>query len=235
MYKHEEYFCVNTQTGELLLYESIPYKRDISGIICKHFTLASDEEELFEIVKRYGEKRLSDICYNLDRDILGDRYLKVLTMCSLISYFNIGFYKRDELASLLEIKVSSLNKALNKMVDLGLFVYSSKRCKQGYIRLVWNPILVWKGWNTTTRVMEVERWLNSSKLSSISNTSMVLSSDDVSIPEPIYRLEDENYLLDPYVRELYPDTSRIELLDISDIEFELYLLNPPKLPLKNSI
>lgn len=224
-------FCFNPDTGEVFHYDHTTYKQDTTPIQDKHYTESRSVEELFDCVKRYGERRTSEVKYNLDKTWLKDRYFPVLSLCSLISYFNVGFYSRQMLCSKFGVKDSSLNKYLNKLVDVGLFEYSGKNLVDKHsVRIVWNPTLVWKGWNDVTRMVAIEKWYSGKKIRDKHISIDVRQYINPVIKEGKFEYVGDKVSCSPdvYVQSRYKDPDKSVdkvkwLLSLNDIDFELLL------------
>ena len=119
-YLHIEYGRVDKNTGELEFYITTPKIQDKHIEQERHYYKSRDREELHDIVKRYKEKRYSNVSYYLDKDGLGKWYIPILTLCSKVDYFNVGFYDREYLCKIFDVKDSNLNKTLNKFQSTGL-------------------------------------------------------------------------------------------------------------------
>lgn len=234
-YVHQDTFCFDKQTGEIFHYEVGKYKQDTTPIFSRHYTDSRSVEELNECVKRYNERKTTEIKYNLDKDWLKDRYFVVLHLCSMITYFNVGFYSREMLCSNIGVEDSNLNRYLNKLVSIGLFQYSGKNLEDKHlVRIVWNPTLVWKGWNDVTRMVAIEKWYSRKNI-----RKYHLSVDINQYTSPLIRQGEYDYVGDKvsgnpdvYVQGRYVDMDKQEdkvgrLLSMNDIDFELYLLDMP--------
>lgn len=225
-WRHIDSTIVDISTGDILYWYSIvPYVYPDSELVVRHYSQARDEEELFQLVKQYGEKRYSELIYLLNRDRLGVNYYPVLKMCSAISYYNIGFYSRNWLCETLKVKDSNLNRLLNKFVDMKLFTYSAEGLtKRGVLKFIWNPLSAWKGWNGVTRIIAIQCWYKSKGVD--------FSLEDLSFNEDClisYKPEDVGYFHtpDPYVSPYFSGKKDKfkEVMDLSDAEFELALLD----------
>lgn len=235
-------YAVDESTGEMLLYQTKKVDictapvQDIS-LVSRHYTAARDEQELFDIVSRYKEKRYSEVTYFLNKQSLGKWYIPVLKLCSTVSYFNVGFYDRKEVADILGVQLSSLNKTLNKLVSISLLSYSGKGLSvQSQIRIVWNPFSVWKGWlGSNTRTIAIQDWYKSYfKVESVCTTNNNNCLEKENTPLRVNMFVDSNILPspDPYVSgwfNLLPKDKFTEIMSLSDADFELYLLEwiPP--------
>lgn len=228
MYIHNEDYVINELTGEVLRYETRSYQPDTSTLNNdRHYTLARDVEELNDIVKHYKEKRYGDVSYFLDKERLGKWYIPVLKLCSKISYFNVGFYDRKDVADIFGIKETSINKTLNKLVDIKLLTYTGKGLSKGcQIRITWNPLSVWKGWSDSpTRSVAIQSWYKGYFNPALPNSDLYISTP--STP-PLSLQEDKPIASpDPYVSKWFnmmPKDRFDYLMSLSDVEFELYLL-----------
>lgn len=223
MYVHTEDYVVNEQSGEVLEYKTVPYQPDKSILINdRHYSLARDVEELNDIVKHYKEKRYGEVSYFLSKDKLGKWYVPALKLCSNISYFNVGFYDRKEIAEIFGIKESSINKTLNKLVDIKLLTYTGKGLsKTNQIRVLWNPLSVWKGWiDSPTRSTAIQDWYKRyfvvDSETDESECSTTIFTDPPLVASP-----------DPYVSKWFNMMSKDrfnDLMLLSDVDFELYLI-----------
>ncbi len=227
---HTEYGAVDDSTGELFFYEKIKPEYETLTYEqveqSRHFYESRDVEELFDIVKRYGERRYSNVVYNLNRERLGKLYLPILSLCSKVDYFNVGFHDRSFLCSVFEVSDKNLNKTLNKIAGMGLFRYSGKGLsKKQQIRIIWNPLSVWKGWeNSTTKVMCIQEWYKGLFGSMDVDVSVSPNVKPLVFEEPVITKSPP----DPYVSPFYSvdGKERFKLLmDVSDAEFELIWLN----------
>jgi hypothetical protein len=225
---HTEDGAIDELTGELLFYESV---KSTHADICanpRHYYEARDIDELLDIVSRYGEKRYSNVVYYLDKVLLDKWYIPILTLCSKVVYFNVGFYDREYLCSLFKVTDSNLNKTLNKFVKIGLFRYSGKGLtKPQSVRITWNPINVWKGWeDSRTKSVAIQDWYKG-YFGGVETKNVPVFCDPNT-----KRLEDvvyENRISpDPYVSpyfHAYEKDRFKKLMNLTDAEFELFLLN----------
>lgn len=227
-YIHIEDGRVDRDTGELLFYSSAPLPVQVTDVQERHYYQSRDKEELFDIVKRYKEKRYSNVSYYLDKDGLGKWYIPILTLCSKVDYFNVGFYDRVYLCRIFDIADSNLNRVLNKFQSTGLMKYASKGLtNSSQIRIIWNPINVWKGWeDSLTKSVAIQEWYKEYfKLRDMESVSVECSEEYIPVEYPDISIP---YSPDPYVSPYYhfekKDRFRY-LMDITDAEFELYLLN----------
>lgn len=227
-YLHIEYGRVDKNTGELEFYITTPKIQDKPIEQERHYYKSRDREELHDIVKRYKEKRYSNVSYYLDKDVLGKWYIPILTLCSKVDYFNVGFYDREYLCKIFDVKDSNLNKTLNKFQSTGLLRYTGKGLTNNYqIRIIWNPINVWKGWeDSLTKSVAIQEWYKEYfKLRDRESVSVECSEEYIPVEYPDISIP---YSPDPYVSPYYhfekKDRFRY-LMDITDAEFELYLLN----------
>ena len=218
--------AIDCSTGEIVLYTySKPdYIKEV--IVTRHFYEARDVEELHEIVKRYGERRYSNVVYNLNKERLCKWYLPILNLCSKVGYFNVGFYDRDYLCSVFDVTESNLNKLLNKIVKMGIFKYTGKGLA-GQVRIIWNPMSVWKGWeNSKTRVVCIQEWYKNSYryVDDDSECAVERSETPLVFDDPIITKSPPDPYVSPYYNVENKDRFRL-LMDVSDAEFELILLN----------
>jgi hypothetical protein len=230
LYIHQATECINQNTGELFYYQitKASYTTEVSK--SRHFYEARDVEELQEIVGRYGEKRYSNVTYSLNKDKLGKWYIPILTVCSKTDYFNVGFYDRVYLCDVFKVSDSNLNKTLNKFVKMGLLKYTGKgltfSTSKPQIRIIWNPISVWKGWeHSVTKIVCIQEWYKG--LFDYKDIPEVeCDSDVVYIPKVF---EDIPVISpDPYVSPYFNYESKVVfryLMDIPDAEFELLMLS----------
>lgn len=228
-------YAVDESTGEMLFYQTNKLNvctetvQDISPM-SRHYTVARDEQELFDIVNRYKEKRYSEVTYLLDKKSLGRWYIPVLKLCSKVNYFNVGFYDRKEVASILGVQLSSLNKTLNKLVSISLLTYSGKGLSvPSQIRIVWNPFSVWRGWlGSNTRTVAIQDWYKSYfKIDTVCSTDCVDKGSTQLNSTTIKELEYIPPSPDPYVSgwfNLLPKDRFDNLMALSDADFELYLI-----------
>ncbi len=233
VYRHLEDFCINESTGELFLYEKVLLQYQTEKVVTRHFYESRDVEELFETVTRYGEKRYSNVSYFLSKERLGKWYVPILTLCAKVDYFNVGFYDRDFLCSVFRVSDRNLNKTLNKFVSISLMKYTGKGLTRQQIRIIWNPLNIWKGWeHSNTKITCIQDWYKSSyELVDESNT-LCVDTTSTALPSGCISW-DENLSVvspDPYVSPYYnySNKSRFrELMEISDADFELRLLSIP--------
>lgn len=225
-YLHIENGRVDKATGELEFYIAVPKIEDKPIEQERHYYKSRDKEELHDIVKRYKEKRYSNVSYYLDRDGLGKWYIPILTLCSKVDYFNIGFYDREYLCKIFDVKDSNLNKTLNKFQSSGLLRYTGKGLTNtSQIRIIWNPINVWKGWeDSLTKSVAIQEWYKG-YFGAVDNVSVECSEEYIPVEYPDISIP---YSPDPYVSPYYHSEKKDKfryLMDITDAEFELYLLN----------
>ena len=225
MYQHTEDYAIDEASGEIFVYTKTPYAPvDISTIQNRHYTQARDVSELIDLVKQYKEKRYGEVSYFLDKQHLGKWYIPVLKMCSKVVYFNVGFYERKDIADILMVKESSVNKTLNKLVDMKLLTYTGKGLSStNQIRVVWNPFSVWKGWlDSPTRTVAIQSWYKRYFVVDNVVDSSPLPSRTVFVDDaPVV------YSPDPYVSKWFNMMSKDifnDLMNLSDVEFELFLL-----------
>lgn len=226
-YIHIEDGRVDNETGEFQFYVHTPIKESNNIPTERHYYKARDKEELLDIVKRYGEKRYSDVVYFLNKDVLGKWYIPILTLCSKVDYFNVGFYDREYLCKIFSVKDGNLNKTLNKFQSTELLRYTGKGLTSTrQIRIIWNPLNVWKGWeDSLTKALAIQGWyteyFNSVDSDSVSvecpkeYTPREYPNIDIASPDPY---------VSPYFSLGNKDTFKY-LMGMSDAEFELYLLN----------
>lgn len=223
---HLNEWVFDCNTGEVLwYYEVIPYQPKPISICTRHFYNSRDMEELNEIVKKYNEKRFSEVTYNLNRQSLGKFYVPILTLCSRVNYYNVGFYTRDDISEVFNVKVSSINKLLNKFVDINLMKYTGVGLSNSnIIRIVWNPLNIWKGSYGTTRNVSIEDWYKGLYgVETLDDYSANIESVlDIRLDDIWCRSSP-----DPYVTPFFNTDSKSnleELMRLSDAEFELTLL-----------
>lgn len=221
---HMDNSVVDILTGEIVFYyEVIKYVPPNYDICTRHYYKSRDVEELNELVKKYNEKRYGEVTYHLDRKSLSKLYVPILTLCSKVHYYNVGFYTRDEISNTFGIKESSINKFLNKLVDINLLKYTGVGLtNRNTIKIIWNPINVWKGYFGTTRTVAiedwykgiygVEPWLDEYKQSTIVDEIFPVYVDKIS-PDPY---------VSPYFKDEYNNFKYI--MELTDAEFELQLL-----------
>ena len=225
MFLHETDYCFNQLTGEIFHYSRTPMRdlgKDTEVYI--HYTKSRDEQELIDKVKQYKERRYNELSYHFNKDRLGKWYIPLLKLCSKITYFNIGFYCRNEVALILGVNLTSLNKTLNKFVKCGLLKYTGKGLTlTNQIRIEWSPLSAWKGWlDSPTRGNAIQSWYKGYfKIEDIPVEDKPVDAvkefiDIGSIVSP-----------DPYVCNhfnLLPKDRFRKLISLSDAEFELYLV-----------
>lgn len=221
---HIDSNVVDITTGEIVFcYEVTNYTPTNYDICNRHYYKARDVEELNELVKKYNEKRYGEVTYHLDRKSLSKLYIPILTLCSKVHYYNVGFYTREEISKTFGIKESSINKFLNKLVSINLLKYTGiGLSSKNTIKIIWNPINVWKGYFGTTRTVAIEEWYRG-----IYGVEPLLDefkeSTIVDILSPVYvdKISPDPYV-SPYFKDEYNNFRYI--MDLSDAEFELQLL-----------
>ncbi len=228
---HLNEWVFDCNTGEVLwCYEMIPYQPKPISICTRHFYNSRDMEELNEIVKKYNEKRFSEVTYNLNRQSLGKSYVPILTLCSRVNYYNVGFYTRDDISEVFNVKVSSINKLLNKFVDINLMKYTGVGLSNNnVIRIVWNPLNIWKGSYGTTRNVSIEDWYKGMYLVE----PVIDCAEDIKAGL-VLEIEEEWDMSspDPYVSPFFHTEGKSnfeKLISLTDVEFELRLLSRAKI------
>ncbi len=223
-FKHEDDTVIDRDTGEVMYwYIRIPYIYPVYSKIERHYTLARDESELYELVQQYGEKRYGEVSYHLNKQGLGKWYTTILKLCVGINYYNVGFYSRDSLCTLFNVSPTNLNRTLNKFTAMNLFYYCCDNLtNKSTIKIVWNPLSVWKGWKGKTRIVAIQEWYKV--------TGCTFDVDDLLDTKQSRQIDVSDlwcsFSPDPYVSPYYSgDKSNYEnLMRLSDVEFELLLL-----------
>lgn len=123
-----------------------------------------DVEELDDFLNSISERKAGELRQSLSRDVLGKRYETLVKLCLKVEHFNIGFYCRFELASMLGVISANLNKLLNKYVSAGLIRYTGDLPRKSTVRIVWNPSLVWKGVPSKIKQEAIRDWSGDSYL-----------------------------------------------------------------------
>lgn len=227
MYIHNKDGRFNEVTGEFLFYENTPYRVLEIAVDNRHFYEARDREELFDIVKRYKEKRYSEVNYLLDRNSLGKWYVPILTLCSKVDYFNVGFHNREDMCKIFGVSDGNLNKTLNRFQKINLLKYTGKGLTRSHqIRVIWNPQNVWKGFdNSIIKMICIQDWYKGYFGCVDSESTHVSTDTKDSVIE--YIDVPPKHSPDPYVSPFYKFDNKDrfnQLMDISDAEFELLLL-----------
>ena len=224
---HLKEWVFDCNTGEVLwCYEVVPYQPKLINICTRHFYNSRDMEELNEIVKKYNEKRFSEVTYNLDKKSLGKFYVPILTLCSRLNYYNVGFYTRDEISEVFKVKVSSINKLLNKFVDINLMRYTGiGLSNSNMIRIIWNPLNIWKGYYGTTRNVSIEEWYKG-----LYGVDVVEDCAEDIKSGLVVELDDSWDMCspDPYISPFFHTDSKSnfeKLMKLTDVDFELRLLS----------
>ena len=222
---HIDNCVVDISTGEVVYtYEVRSYIPQNYDICTRHYYNSRDVEELNELVKKYDEKRYSEVTYHLNKESLGRWYIPVLKLCAKVHYYNIGFYSRETISEIFGVQPSSINKLLNKLVNINLLEYTGiGLTNKNVIKIIWNPMNVWKGYFGTTRTVAiedwykgiygVEPWLEEYKQSTLVDNIIPVYGNVIS-PDPY---------VSPYFKDEYNNNFK-SIMELSDAEFELQLL-----------